>query len=48
MGITLSEFFAEATTLSPETQLNLRMDKKWNTLNPAQKQLILEVMEQFR
>lgn len=48
LGITLSEFFAEATTLSPETQLNLRMDKKWNTLNPAQKQLILEVMEQFR
>lgn len=47
LDITLSEFFAEDSTLPPEERMDERMAKKWTALTPAQKQLILELMDQF-
>lgn len=47
LDITLSEFFAENSTLPSEKRLDDRMEKKWASLTPAQKQLLLELIDQF-
>ncbi len=47
LGISLSEFFAEGSTLPSEKRLDERMEKKWASLTPAQKQLILELIDQL-
>lgn len=48
LGITLAEFFSEENALSPEEQLDKRMEKKWAALAPAQKLLLLQLMDQLR
>ncbi len=47
LGISLSEFFSEGSTLPSEKRLDERMEKKWASLTPAQKQLILELIDQL-
>lgn len=48
LGITLSEFFSEDSTLPPEERMNKQMEKKWAALSPDQKQLLLELMDHLR
>ncbi len=48
LGISLSEFFAEGETVSPEARVDARMEQEWKTLSLSQKQLIISVIEQFQ